>query len=127
FVVQHVRDIGGGCEDVKLIGVYASEEDASDAVTALRTQPGFQDHDDGFSIDAHKLGRIQWADGFFTTPNESASPAAANADDLAALFRTLGTRSIGRRRNLQRVSRSFIASCSSVRHGARRRRWRHEL
>ncbi len=66
FVVQHVRDVGGDCEDVKLIGVYASEEDASHAVAALTIQPGFRDHKDGFSTDAYKLGRTHWEEGFVT-------------------------------------------------------------
>ena len=43
FVVQHVHTTKGGEEDIKLIGVYSSEQHAKDAVNRLIKQPGFCD------------------------------------------------------------------------------------
>lgn len=66
YVVQHVHALPGDIEDVKFIGVYASELDAQRAVAKLRTAPGFREHPDGFSVDCYELNKDHWTEGFVT-------------------------------------------------------------
>lgn len=58
FVVHHVHELEEDREDVKLIGVYSTEETANAAVKRLSTQPGFRDTPDGFHIDRGPLGKL---------------------------------------------------------------------
>lgn len=66
FVVQHTHQIHNGQEDVKLIGVYASQAKAQEAVDRLRLIDGFCDHPNGFSIDCYIIDHDHWTDGFKT-------------------------------------------------------------
>jgi hypothetical protein len=77
FIVQHLHALSGGEEDVKLIGAYSSRERALEAVSRLRTQPGFCEHprlvdpiedDDlnGFYIDEYTVDHDNWAEGYVT-------------------------------------------------------------
>jgi len=66
FVVQHAHQIANGREGVKLIGVYASQAKAQEAVDRLRPVEGFRDHPDGFSIDRYIVGRDHWSNGFIS-------------------------------------------------------------
>lgn len=66
FVVQHVHQLAGDNEDVKFIGVYATEEKARAAIARLTTQPGFSSVPDGFSIDEYELDKDNWQEGFVT-------------------------------------------------------------
>lgn len=66
FIVQHVHDFEDGTEDVKLIGVYRSRENAEKAIVRLSYQPGFRDTKDGFSIDKYELDKDQWVEGYVT-------------------------------------------------------------
>lgn len=65
FVLQHVHELDGA-EEVKLIGVYDTEDGARAAMKRASGLPGFADHPDGFSIDGYELGRDHWTDGFRT-------------------------------------------------------------
>lgn len=66
FVVQHVRQFSDGREDVKLIGVYASQARAQQAVDRFRLLEGFRDYPNGFSIDPYVVDHDHWAEGFKT-------------------------------------------------------------
>ena len=58
FVLQHERpETEDQTEDVKLIGAYSPEASAQAAIERLRTQPGFRDHPDDFTIDAYQIGK----------------------------------------------------------------------
>jgi len=63
FVLQHSYSMGD-CEEIKMIGVYASLSDAEAAVSRLRVQPGFKDYADGFHIDQYAIGVDHWQEGF---------------------------------------------------------------
>jgi len=65
FVLQHEYEWCGH-DEVKIIGVYASQADAAEAVERLRKQPGFRDWSGGFSIDPYELGVDHWVEGFVT-------------------------------------------------------------
>lgn len=64
FLVTHVCELPGGAEDLKLIGVYDSEESAKRAVDRAMSRPGFRDHTDGFFVQSYALGKDHWMEGF---------------------------------------------------------------
>jgi homoserine kinase type II len=63
YILTHVLDLPDE-EDVKLIGVYSTEEDARAAEERARQRPGFAEHAEGFNIDAYELDRDHWVEGF---------------------------------------------------------------
>jgi homoserine kinase type II len=67
YLVQHVRVLPGGGEDIKIIGVYRSLASAEAAVERLRGKPGFHQSAQGFHIDAYVLDKDHWVEGF-TSP-----------------------------------------------------------
>jgi hypothetical protein len=66
YVLQHVHLLAGGEEDIKLIGVYSSRENAQSAIARLRQLPGFLETPDGFSIDEYQVDKDQWVEGYST-------------------------------------------------------------
>jgi len=64
FVLQHIRELPDGTDDVKLIGVYSSEPAGRAAITALALLPGFCEHPAGFDLSAYELDATHWAEGF---------------------------------------------------------------
>lgn len=77
FLLQHLHVISEGNEDVKTIGVYATREDAIDAIARLSLQPGFSefpklidllegDEKSGFYIDKYEIGKDHWVEGYVT-------------------------------------------------------------
>ncbi|MGH9436540.1 MAG: DUF7336 domain-containing protein [Terriglobia bacterium] len=73
FLVQHIHVHEDGEEDVKVIGIYSSRENALKATERLKLQPGFRDTPNDFYIDPYGLDEDNWTDGFMTirhTPDE---------------------------------------------------------
>ncbi len=66
FVLQHVHTFDDGEEDVKMIGVYSSHEQAESAIERLKSQPGFADTPEGFEIDPYVLDEDHWTEGYVT-------------------------------------------------------------
>ena len=66
FILWHVHSVRGE-DDEKLIGVYASREDAQGAIARVGSQPGFRSTPEGFHIDEYEIGADQWKEGFITT------------------------------------------------------------
>ena len=66
YLVTHVHEFAGGEEDVKFIGVYATERDAEAAVGRAKNLPGFRDSQEGFWIECYELGKDHWCEGFVT-------------------------------------------------------------
>ena len=65
FLVFHVRikeDLIN--ENVKLLGVFSSQEKAEAHVQRVKGMPGFRDHPQGFSIDEHMIDQGSWLEGF---------------------------------------------------------------
>jgi hypothetical protein len=69
FVVQHVHVINkeDDIEDVKMIGVYATEELAQQAIERTLKLQGFRSAPDGFHIDRYEVNKDHWTSGYFTT------------------------------------------------------------
>ncbi len=66
YVLQHTHEMDDGAEDVKLIGVYSSRENAQAAIERLGRAPGFSDAATGFHIDEYQLDQDQWVEGYST-------------------------------------------------------------
>lgn len=77
FLLQHLQIHDDGDEDVKIIGIYSSREQAQSAIARLRTKPGFADHpqlrdaaiddegnESGFYIDPYTLDEDNWTEGY---------------------------------------------------------------
>jgi hypothetical protein len=47
-----------------LIGVYRTEADALAAKDRLKSQPGFREYLDGFTISEYQIGQDHWTEGF---------------------------------------------------------------
>lgn len=63
YVLQHVHTVDDE-EDVKMIGVYSSYEQAMVAIECLRFKPGFAEAQDKFSIDQYTLDADHWTEGY---------------------------------------------------------------
>ncbi len=66
FVVQHAREMTEDVEDVKLIGIYSTEESAKAAIERLSLQHGFREATSSFHIDRYRVDEDQWTEGFVT-------------------------------------------------------------
>ena len=51
-------------QDFKIIGVFATEQQAQAAIEQLKSQSGFKEYPNGFHIDAYPLNQIHWSQGF---------------------------------------------------------------
>ena len=49
---------------LKSIGHFSDEEKARAAIDAVKAQPGFRDHPEGFGIDRCRLDEVCWSEGF---------------------------------------------------------------
>lgn len=66
FLLHHVRELSAGREDVKLIGVFSTEEKARAAFERLKRQPGFCESVSGFQVNRYIIDQVEWAEGFVT-------------------------------------------------------------
>ena len=69
YVLQHIHVMDDGAEDVKLVGVYSTWENAQAAIKRLGQAPGFLDAPAGFHIDEYQVDRDQWVEGYTTLAN----------------------------------------------------------
>jgi len=70
FVMLHAHEVDDS-EEVKMVGVYSTEDAAKSAIERLRRQPGFCDTTDGFHVDRYCLDEDHWAEGFVSLPRET--------------------------------------------------------
>ncbi|NUF49909.1 DUF7336 domain-containing protein [Gilliamella sp. ESL0250] len=68
YFLYHVRYEDADDEDVKLIGIYSSHEQAELAIEQLKNKPGFIDYPDDFQITENVLNQDGWVDGFIDLP-----------------------------------------------------------
>ncbi len=69
-VLQHTHVLGSEDEDIKLIGVYSTEEKAKKTIVKLSSQPGFKKSQNGFSIDKYEIDKDHWCEGYITAESE---------------------------------------------------------
>ncbi len=53
-------------DDVKLIGVYSTKEQAQKARIRLTTKLGFKEFPEGFSVDEYPINKDHWVEGFIS-------------------------------------------------------------
>ena len=63
FLLEHTARIGED-EDVKFIGVYATENDAKAAIERLKAKPGFRDVSGAFSYSDYEINVDHWIEGY---------------------------------------------------------------
>ena len=72
FLLWHSTECEDCPDDVKLIGVYRTEEDARAALERVKDKPGFRDLPEGFEIVEYPLNRDGWTEGYVTVyPKDS--------------------------------------------------------
>ncbi|GAB4587052.1 DUF7336 domain-containing protein [Nocardia sp. IFM 10818] len=67
YLVNHEYELNEGEDEIKLIGVYSSEENARAAIERLRIQPGFRDLPECFVIHAYEIDKDYWTEGYDPT------------------------------------------------------------
>ncbi|MGW2160546.1 DUF7336 domain-containing protein [Nonomuraea sp. NPDC001699] len=55
-------------DDVKLLGVYSSQERARQRIASARELPGFRDEPRCFWYGEHEIDTDKWTEGFVTEP-----------------------------------------------------------
>jgi hypothetical protein len=68
YLVQHSYEVGenGEFNEVKLIGVYSTQEKAEEAVDRYKEIPGFKNYLNGFHIGKHEINKDNWNEGFIS-------------------------------------------------------------
>lgn len=77
FLLQHLHAISEDNECTKIIGLYASKENAIAAIERLSIQPGFSaysklidplidEEKNGFYVDEYEVDKDHWTEGFVT-------------------------------------------------------------
>ena len=70
FLLWHTYDLKddfGIHEEIKLIGVFSTEEKANEVIELLKNREGFVEHSvDCFEISKRKIDQPSWTEGFFT-------------------------------------------------------------
>lgn len=64
WLLWHGDDVNEDTPDPKLLGVYSSEEAASDRIARSSNLPGFRDHPEAFRITRYEVDRDEWPDGY---------------------------------------------------------------
>lgn len=70
YLLWHAHDLDEEV-DVKLLGVYSTEQMAEEAKGRLQHQPGFRDNLSGFHISRYELDKDHWTTGFVTVRHDS--------------------------------------------------------
>ncbi len=66
YLLQHVHRFPNQDEDVKILGIFATREDAETAIAGYKSLEGFKDTPDDFSIDRYELNKREWVEGYMT-------------------------------------------------------------
>ncbi|BFO13910.1 hypothetical protein SHKM778_02980 [Streptomyces sp. KM77-8] len=56
-------------DDVKLLGVYSTEEKAEERIVRARPLSGFRDEPECFVVDSYVVDEDTWEDGFVRIPH----------------------------------------------------------
>jgi hypothetical protein len=67
--LNHVRELPDGGEDIKQIGLFASEGEARAAMQQVKIEPGFREYPNDFVLEEVALGYVAFEQGFVTLTN----------------------------------------------------------
>jgi homoserine kinase type II len=79
FLLWHVHELASGEEDAKLVGVYATADDAERARRRVADQPDLRDSPEGFEVSRYVVARDHWTEGFVTVTGHEQSHAEPSA------------------------------------------------
>lgn len=65
YLLWHAQDLEEET-DVKLLGVYSSQQKAEAARLRASDKPGFREHPEGFHIGRYEIDQDCWTEGFVT-------------------------------------------------------------
>ena len=82
FLLEHLVKREEGAENLKTVGVFASEELALQAIERLKLMPGFRENpnvvdfdrsenEEGFYLSSITLNKTMWAEGFVGEKGDS--------------------------------------------------------
>jgi hypothetical protein len=63
YLLSHVR-ADDEDQDMKVCGIYSSNQEARSAIRRLAVEPGFKDHQNGFYISEYEINKDHWTEGF---------------------------------------------------------------
>ena len=63
YLLHHTARVGRD-EDVKLVGVFRSKEDAERVIAQLKDKSGFRDAGGEWSCHEHEIGKFHWQEGY---------------------------------------------------------------
>lgn len=68
FLLQHsyLLDRVSDIYETKILGIYSSEQVATDAISRYRKLDGFKLHPDDFYIDKYEVDKDGWTEGFIS-------------------------------------------------------------
>lgn len=64
YLLHHYYETEFGCDEVKILGIFSSQQEAETAIKTYLDLPGFRDRKDDFYIDAYELNKKRWIEGF---------------------------------------------------------------
>ncbi len=64
YLVQHIRFEDDSDQNVKICGIYSSEEEAQKAIHRFLERPGFMKYPTGFHVTRYEVGEDEWSEGF---------------------------------------------------------------
>lgn len=67
YILQHSYEVGeeGAFDEIKLIGVYSSQEKAEKVIERYISLPGFKEYPaECFHISKYEIDKDQWTEGF---------------------------------------------------------------
>ncbi len=63
FMLSHLRSDEDD-SDLKICGIFSSEEQAHIAINEYITKPGFKDYPNGFDVGPFIINKLYWDEGF---------------------------------------------------------------
>jgi len=66
YLLWHTHELGDGETSDKLLGVYSTEEEATNRIASARMLPGFKDAPDGFEVSPYEVDHDEWTEGYVT-------------------------------------------------------------
>ena len=66
YLLYHIYNDDDDDVETKLIGVYSSQNLATEAIDRLKSKPGFSTYPSGFQIFEKRVDLDGWTEGFIT-------------------------------------------------------------
>ena len=64
YLLEHSYETADGCDHIKTLGIFSSQENAENAIQKYKELPGFREFLDGFFVDKYELDKREWIEVF---------------------------------------------------------------